>query len=1060
MDFTRRKLSSKSNSTSILAKLKSQARQLAPQRRSTAVLVEPDTSRSPPSAAPAPKRARVGASAPAAVAVDPPALAAAYGRHEVLAVERLLSELQLELRPEGSSSEVVQCRLAGSWLHTRVSAGDLVHVLAERQSAGNEYLVNDRGGLLVVQPDHLVSGTSVVASLFCLRQAVLNERFKGLEGPSKTMFIGTLVHELLQDCLAHDVRTRSQVEERFQVVLARSAIRQTILSLDMSLAQVRQEVEPFLPHIQFFTEKYVLGQAAPPPPPAFHPPQGAPPPPPAVWPGRVEEVCDIEENIWSPRLGMKGKVDLTVRVKLHGRDRLGRSSLIMPLELKTGRPSGSAEHRGQVIMYSMMMAERRPDPESGLLLYLRNSSLQEVKAGIHEMRGLVQLRNELVTHLRPSTPDGSAWPALPEPINLKRACAQCPHLMTCAISQKLESAVPAEPHAMSDLVPKTLAHLDEIDLKFFQDWSRMCALEAQEASRKSKLKDLWCQTPRQREAQKSALAHLKLVAQSDRVTHLHTFGRHSNSTETLMGVFQTGETVVLSSDTELALAQGVIVSLDEGQISTVLDKTLKQDPTTQGDKIYHLDRYEYQGSMASNLVNLAKLMADQPRAQQLRAWLIHRKPVTFAKGLPKDIAAVAKPILRSLNPVQQRAIFKLLMANDFVTLKGMPGTGKTTLIVALVRLMVALGKTILLTSYTHSAVDNILLKLRAHESNFLRLGRLSRIHPDLRVFSAEHQSQEGMASDSLENMKDRFMTCPIVATTCLGLNHPAVQKRNFDYCIVDEASQAQLLSALGTLFHCEKFVLVGDPDQLPPVVQSSRARELGMDASLFSCLEEPSNRVALNIQYRMNATIMACANHLTYVGQLQCGSPEISLKTLTLNDENRHLNVAWLARALSPKLEDSVLFVDTQNIPTEDVSDQSGLTNPKEALLAVTLIRSLGSVHSIGVVAPYRAQVNLLRQKLDPNVDVNTVDQFQGKDKDVILYCTTRTRPPKETGVKGDKCRDILDDARRLNVAITRAKCKFIMMGHGPTLMKYPPIHELLTYLGETGTVTLVPEDL
>ena len=101
-------------------------------------------------------------------------------------------------------------------------------------------------------------------------------------------------------------------------------------------------------------------------------------PDPSVWPGRILDVEDVEENIWSPRLGVKGKVDLTIRVELKS-DKAGPAKIV-PLELKTGRPSGSSEHRGQVILYSMMMSEGAK-PESGLLLYLRNSSLMEIKAG-------------------------------------------------------------------------------------------------------------------------------------------------------------------------------------------------------------------------------------------------------------------------------------------------------------------------------------------------------------------------------------------------------------------------------------------------------------------------------------------------------------------------------------------------------------------------------------------------------------------------------------------------------------------------------------------------------
>ncbi len=130
----------------------------------------------------------------------------------------------------------------------------------------------------------------------------------------------------------------------------------------------------------------------------------------------------------------------------------------------------------------MMMSERRQDPEAGLLLYLRTSSMQEVQAGIHEMRGLVQLRNQLVVNLNTDTSD------LPEPINAKRACRDCGHLNTCSMYQKLNDKIPEAPHAMADLVPQTLAHLTEEDLAFFNNWSQMCALETGEARKASRLK--------------------------------------------------------------------------------------------------------------------------------------------------------------------------------------------------------------------------------------------------------------------------------------------------------------------------------------------------------------------------------------------------------------------------------------------------------------------------------------------------------------------------------------------------------------------------------------------
>ena len=328
-------------------------------------------------------------------------ICASYGRHIVKSAEMSVKnfgcqELSMTIEDSISGNER-KCVLRGSWADTKVKIGDVVNILCVDKNV-EEIVINDLNGLVVVNPDMLVSGTSIVSTLFCMRKAVLNERFKGQDTGSRTMLIGTLVHELLQESLRQDLRTTEAINAQLEKCLCQGPILKSLLALNMSQMEMRKEVEPFLPHIKYFTEKYVLGKNPSHPDPAFAAIGGSSRQATGqaqVWPGKVEAIKDIEENIWSPRLGIKGKVDLTVQVRKTGE----KSDKILPLELKTGRPSGSAEHRGQVILYSMMMSERRPDPESGLLLYLRTSSMQEVKAGIHEMRGLVQLRNGLASHI-------------------------------------------------------------------------------------------------------------------------------------------------------------------------------------------------------------------------------------------------------------------------------------------------------------------------------------------------------------------------------------------------------------------------------------------------------------------------------------------------------------------------------------------------------------------------------------------------------------------------------------------------------------------------------------
>ncbi len=742
----------------------------------------------------------------------------------------------------------------------------------------------------------------------------------------------------------------------------------------------------------------------------------------------------------------------------------------MPLELKTGRASGSAEHRGQVILYSMMMSERREDPEAGLLLYLRNSSLQEVKAGPNEMRDLIQLRNEMVAHLRTEleTADdgqtGELLPGpLPEPLNRQRVCEQCPHLLTCAMHQKLRDEIPKANHAMAELVPQVLAHLSDDHSMFFRSFIVMCALEKKEALKASKSKSLWCQTPTSREGRAIALAYLLLKDNGAyEASHGHEFVRPGKA---LGPIFSPGETVIVSTDSELAICQGVVLEANEHAVKVALDKDLRVGDNWR-HKLFHLDRYEYQGSTASSLVCLTKLMEPTPTAERLRSLIIDLQPPKFAKGLPRDVVDVGKNILKPLNKNQQKAIFRTLMAEDYVLLRGMPGTGKTTVIVALVRLMVALGKSVLLVTYTHSAVDTILLKLMQHTEKFLRLGRKSRIHPELvRDFSAESLANSAGDVNSLRTL---FRSRPVIATTCLALNHPAVSGRTFDFCVVDEASQSTLLATINPLFHAKRFVLVGDPEQLPPVVQSQKAAQMGLAESLFSRLQKTGEQKAvalLNVQYRMNERIMALANKLVYKGQLECGSEQVAGRVICLAKENLG-NVAaypsWLKKIVSNNLEDSVIFVDTRDAELMESVDGTGVSNLGEADLvkrAVDVLSCSTVGTSIGIIAPYRAQVNLLRRSLDRRVDVNTVDQFQGKDKDIIIYSCTRSRSRK-LGEDSVNPGEILNDLRRLNVAITRAKAKLVMVGNGSTLERYDMFKNMLSALPDANVVLLRSDEV
>ena len=398
-----------------------------------------------------------------------------------------------------------------------------------------------------------------------------------------------------------------------------------------------------------------------------------------------------------------------------------------------------------------------------------------------------------------------------------------------------------------------------------------------------------------------------------------------------------------------------------------------------------------------------------------------------------------------------------------------------------------------MTSYTHSAVDNVLLKMIEKEKlqpelsmPFLRLGKPTRIHSTVSTHSAEKELGTKPTDNLQKQLNELYSTVPLVGTTCLGINHPAITARNkpFDYCILDEAAQCLLLSSLGPLFYSQKFVLVGDPHQLPPLVQSQAAKSQGMDISLFSHLAtKPENIIPLTMQYRMNEKIQALANFLTYEGRLECGSDEVAKRTIKPNNRNSNKDEPrWITRLFNcDSIDNSVLFLNTDQLDNAmETTCDLGLYNPGEGDIVHKMCKVFESLYlsesdksnesenrinkstlSIGVIAPYRAQVMHLRNKLNSinvTIDVNTVDQFQGQDKDVIIYSCTRSTPRKvkrsENGkVEEISSNDIMCDKRRLNVALTRAKSKLIIIGNGPALQSYEPFKNLLSYLESTDDV-------
>lgn len=478
-------------------------------------------------------------------------------------------------------------------------------------------------------------------------------------------------------------------------------------------------------------------------------------------------------------------------------------------------------------------------------------------------------------------------------------------------------------------------------------------------------------------------------------------------------------------------------------------------------------------------------------------------PLSFS-GAPKvrgcDFEQLSAQYL-ALNVDQRHAVDKIISMNDYACIQGLPGTGKTSTIAFIARLLAAQGKRVLITSYTHAAVDNLLMKLmeggvhgsdrHPNCSDLVRIGNKSSCHPDVHPLLA---TQVALDRESLIGGKPSagalyqvMSEARIVGCTALTVPRtPLLAKQHFDVAIVDEAGQISQPAILGALMSADSFVLVGDHMQLPPLVADDAAEQAGYGVSMLKRLAErqPDSIAKLTLQYRMHENICNLCNEIVYGGELKCANETVRTGKLILSrypkalpipiqQESSTNEVGWLQRVLNPDMP--AVFVDTDAIGCSSTGAFQGLerssgrrqggtiVNGTEVSLVRSIVRSLLKCGlnsaSIGVICPYRSQLRLLdddkflRRMKKTGLEMSTIDRYQGRDKAAIVISLVRSNTEGKSG-------RLLEDFRRLNVAISRAKRKLIIVGSMKTLTSGSDVlRPVLQSMSRQGFVERLPRN-
>lgn len=485
--------------------------------------------------------------------------------------------------------------------------------------------------------------------------------------------------------------------------------------------------------------------------------------------------------------------------------------------------------------------------------------------------------------------------------------------------------------------------------------------------------------------------------------------------------------------------------------------------------------------------------ASGSRTAVLRDVILGDKPATFASN---NILTNINAYIGHLNPSQQEAVRHALAAEEIAIIHGPPGTGKTTTVTALIRTAVAHGSRVLACAPSNLAVDNMAEQLAADGISLVRLGHPVRILPELQAYTldalvqgqddyqlakklrkeafglhgqankfrrarpepGEKRSLRGMANDRLDEARqleahavERVLDeAAVVLATLTGLDSAILGQRRFDLCVIDEAGQSTEPSTWIPIVRSEKLVLAGDPQQLPPTVLSRQAEQEGFGVSLLEqIMERDDTTVArqLAVQYRMNRQIMAFSAGEFYNGRLQADA--------TVQD---HLLCDLPGVVRTELTETAVTFIDTAGAGYDDrqPTDSDSRSNPEEAALVVKKVQQLLDAHvapdNIAVITPYSAQVQLLREQLPESIEIGSVDGFQGREKEAVIISLVRSNAKGEVG--------FLAETRRMNVALTRARRKLLVIGDSATITTDPFYGRLIDYFESIGAYHSIWEEM
>jgi DNA replication ATP-dependent helicase Dna2 len=692
-----------------------------------------------------------------------------------------------------------------------------------------------------------------------------------------------------------------------------------------------------------------------------------------------------EMTLISQRYGMKGRADAIRRG--------------MPVELKTGkntRRDPRFHDKIQAACYALILSDREGvTPDTGTLLYTKNAAVERteesgdlspakefsINDGLLDF--VVRTRNELAAM--------EADASVPTGYEADAKCEYCFEQDTCmAVSGRLDQESKAGQVGTS---------IPEEERAYFD---RMYdAIERERRAVHAEYAKLWTQSAGERADDDRAL--VGLTPSGERQLDDGQWELRAEGTTAVSKIREGDRALASDGDPVTGTAELCRVErIDDGAVVVTADEPVP---------LRRLDVYPSEIGPDRMLTALHDAVLTQSPDE--KAVLFDRRDPAFEP--------VGEEFIEN-NAAQNEAVTQAVGAQDFALVHGPPGTGKTYTLAQIVRALVARGERVLLSAFTNRAVDTCLEALEAQGcTDIVRVGTESGVSDEMQEYRLQTSGDPEACASQLEE-------AAIVAATTASCSSRVMRTQSFDVAVVDEAGQLTEPGTLAATARADRFVLVGDHQQLPPVVAADDAADV-LGTSLFERLIEanPDASVRLDQQYRMAQRIQAFSSREFYDGALQPASGAVAGQRLG------DLDGVEPSR-LPAELGDGVVFLDPDG--TAD-----GNTNPAEARRvgeAVDAYLAAGvAPPDIGVIAPYRAQVATIDAEIPDRVTVDTVDRFQGSSKEVILVSFVATETLDSP---------IFEDYRRINVALTRAKKALVLVGDADALGTDPVYRRMVEW--------------